>query len=307
MAPVYALFLGPVAAALVLAVLIWLRSGSRGDRSPDAALRGWTIAAVAAPLLVVIGRQVLAIPLVTLRLPFPVPGFLVGPWFVWPILLSLVALVLLLLPLPARRGQRAAELSRRTMWTFTSGRLFVWFVALLAVTVAVTVAAGLASEPDASGRYRTYSVQNGDFSMGTQIYGWYYSVPALLLLAVTVLVVIGVLILIARPPLALEENRERDMARRRLRSRNVLLTALAGVAAHLGVVLASLSATSTMRGSVPADAGGLSHFGAPFAALTSALAIAGACLVTVGLTAWLSVLLSVIPIPRRTPTTAEQP
>ncbi|HIZ36254.1 MAG TPA: hypothetical protein H9815_10775 [Candidatus Ruania gallistercoris] len=307
MAPVYALFLGPVAAALVLAVLIWLRPGSRGERSPGAALRGWTIAAAAVPLLVVIGRQVLAIPLVTLRLPYPVPGSPAGPWFVWPILLGLVALVLLLLPLPARRGQRTAELSRRTMWTFTSGRLFVSFVALLAVTVAVTVAAGLASEPDEGGRYRTYSVQNGDFSMGTQIYGWYYSVPALVLLAVTVLVVIGALILIARPRLALEENRERDMDLRRLRSRNVILTALGGVAVHLGLVLASLSATSTMRGSVPADAGDLSHFGTPFAALTSALAFAGACLVTVGLTAWLSVLLSVIPVPHRSRTTADRP
>lgn len=306
MAPVYALFLGPVAAALVLAVLIWLRSGSRGERSPGAALRGWTIAAVAVPLLVVIGRQVLSVPLWVLQLPHPVQGVAVQPWFVWPVVLGVLAILLLLLPLPVRRAKGVAEVSRRTMWTFASTPLLIWLGVLLAVTVALTLATGIASAPDEEGHYRMFFVENGDITIGTQIYGWYYSVPALLLLGVTCLLLLFALALIARPPLALEDERERDLRLRRLRTRNVLLAALGGVNTHLGAVLTSLSITSTVRGSVPADAGELTNVGTPFAALTSALAIAGACLVGVGLTAWLTVLLSVIPVPRRAPTTAEQ-
>lgn len=307
MAPTYALFLGPVVVAPVLAVLIWLRRGTDGSAVPAASVRAWTIIAVAVPLSVVVGRQMLSVPLWMLQLPHPVQGVVVRPWFVWPVVLGLVAMALLLLPLPVRRANGAAEVSRRTIWTFASTRILIWLGVLLAVTVALTLAAGIASALDEQGHYRMFFVENGDITIGTAIYGWYYSVPALILLGVTCLFVLFALALIARPPLALEQNRERDLRLRRLRTRNVLLAALGGVSTHLGAVLTSLSITSTARGSVPAGAGGLTNVGTPFAALTTALAIAGACLLTVGLTAWLTVLLSMIPVPRRTSATAGQP
>lgn len=310
---VFALIFGPIILAVVVAALIRWRTGARGEAAPGGALRAWTIVAATIPLLVAVTRTVLGYPSWMLQLPRPVTELLIVPWFVGPIVLALVALVLLLLPLPVRRAEGAAEVSRRTMWTFTSTRLLLWLGILVAVVVGLTVAAGLASEPDEVGRYRMYWVRTGEMGMGTEIYGWYYSIPALVVLAVLLVLVLVALVLVARPPLALGEGRERDVALRRLRSRNVLLVALGGVAGHLGAILRSLSNTSSVRSSFPLGDSGVIAIETPFAALTVSLLVAGFCLLAVALTAWLTVLLSVVPVPfrarakSRTGATAQRP
>lgn len=309
----FALTFGPIVVALVATVLIWWRTKAHGWAVPTGALRRWTIVAAVVPLLVVTALRVLGFPLWALRLPQPLARLVVGDWFVVPIVLAVVAVVLLLFPWPARRAGGVAEISRRTMWSFASGRLLFWFGVLVAVVLALTVAAGFASEPDGEGRYRMYWVRTGETVSGTEIYGWYYSVPALVLLAVLVLLTLLVLARIGRPPLALGGDRDRDIALRRLRGRNVLLTAIGGVASHLAAVLQSLAATSSMGGGLRAGSAGWIQFGTPFAAIGPALWVASGCLLAVGLAAWLTVLFSVLPVPSRslgwlrTRTTADRP
>lgn len=302
----YVLYFGPLVVAAAVA-LLWWRARARGEAAPGGALRIWTIAAVAIPLLVIGARQVLGFPLLALRLPPSVLELIVEPWFVWPLVLGLIALVLLLLPPPVGGTQGAVEVSRRTMWTFAPVHLLLWFGVLLAVVLVPTVAAGLASEPDDVGRYRMYWVHNGNSSMGTEIYGWYHSVPALVLLGLIVVLVLVALAFIARPRLALGEERARDVALRRLRSRNVLLVAIGAGAAHLSAILGSLANTASVRSSFSGGDVVVLHMWTPIAALTTALMVAGAFLLTVALTAWLAVLLSMVPRDSSRRTTADLP
>lgn len=81
----------------------------------------------------------------------------------------------------ARHGSR---LGRRS--ASGAGGGFITPSLLAVLIVAITVLTGSASQPEpTTGRYALYVVDVGEqYSMRTSIYGWIYSVPSLILLAI---------------------------------------------------------------------------------------------------------------------------
>lgn len=188
--------------------------------------------------------------------------------FLMPLILGIVALAILsLIPPRAPRRDAAAELERRTLWTFTGRGSPALFGALAAASVLVALFAGSLSSPDEEGHYRMLWVDVGSSAFGTSIYGWYYSIPALAALAALLALTTVNLALVSRPPLA--SDIARDRAVRRHRARAGLWLASGAVALHLAAVFASLAGSSQAR----MVFGGPDPFGVgtSFAALTPAL------------------------------------
>lgn len=220
-----------------------------------------------------------------------------------PLITGGVALIVLAFPVRSS-GSRAvgAELSRRTLLTFSQVWWLVAFGVALLVTVAVALTAGVASSPDDEGRHTLYMVEVGDATMGTSIYGWHYSVLCLILLAAIVAIMTVDLALISRPALA--ADRDDDIAVRRARSLNVVRVGAGAVLLHLAAVLESLAGTSTLTARIAAGESGAGEItvGSSFAALTPFLYGSAAVVGVIGLALWFAALLSTVPapvIPRR--------
>lgn len=211
--------------------------------------------------------------------------------FLLPLILGIVALAILsFVPLGTRRRNGAAELERRTLWTFTGRGSPALLGTLAAASVLVTLFAGYLSSPDEEGHYRMLWVDVGSSAFGTSIYGWYYSVPALAALAVLLALTAVNLALVAYPPLA--SDIAGDRAVRRHRASAALWLASSAVALHLAAVFASLAGSSQARMMF----GGAEPFGVgtPFAALTPVLWGGWAVATTLGTALCVSVLLSAV-------------
>lgn len=292
----------PLLAGLFLGMLWWLwtrRAGLFG-------LHGATnrILAVIAGLLPIIGiaaERLTQLPgLMPLDLTSVDFDVLRGVYFVLPITLGIISVILLAFPIRPRSGHGAATLTPRTPASFGTRAWFVTPALTLVSIVVLTVIAGLASHPDSeTGRYTTYSVDLGaEHGMGTSIYGWFYSVPSMILLGVLIIVMVIALWLIARP--GLTPDYEKDVRGRSLRTRNVLAMTTATLLVHLGTILDSLGGTAAVRASFAAD-GGMVNAWTPFAALESALFLIGGIAIAVGVAAWTTVVLSAVPVRRRVP------
>lgn len=282
---------------LCLALVWWLWSGRRNG-APDGSNR---VIPALVGLLLLLGLLVQRLAGVPIILPFDVP-LEVSDWymdyrFTTPLLLGMLGLVLLAFSGEQRRAGGAATLTRRTPVSFGRG----WWFAIPAVVVALillaTVVAGMASSPDAStGRYTMYFVEiGGQRSMGTTIYGWYYSVPCLILLAILLGLAYLDLFLISRSAFA--RDHVRDAQARRARTRHVLAVTTGALLVHLGLILGSLAGTSTLRSEFTGE-GGTVNAWTPFAALGPALSGAGFLAMAIGVAFWATVLLSAIPVRR---------
>ncbi|WP_300267588.1 hypothetical protein [Microbacterium sp.] len=219
--------------------------------------------------------------------------------FAVPLLLGILGMVVLAFPIRARSGRGAAEIKPRTPVSFSRRRWFITPALTLAFILVLTVIAGMASQPDSTtGEYTMYFVDlGGGRGMGTGIYGWFYSVPCLILTAVMIMVAMFDLFLIARP--ALNRNVARDESIRMIRTRNVLAVGTGALLMHLGVVFGSLAGTASVRSSFPTSEGSVA-FWTTFAALEPALAGASSVTAAVGIAFWTSVALSAIPSRRLT-------
>ncbi len=298
MAVLYLLVFGPLAAGLILAFVWWLLWG-RKAALPLGAARGFTLAA---GLLALLGEFTVRLADVSMFLPLHVPR----AFWLWyndnqfavPLLLGILGAILLTFPVRSRRGQGTAELTRRTPASFIRAGWFTAPGVVLAFILLITVLAGGASRPDSeTGRYMTYWVEPGaQLGMGTRIYGWFYSVPALILAGVLTAVIIVSLFLIARP--ALEVNRERDIRERTIRARNVITGGTGALLLHLGLIFHSLSATSSMRGEF-ATAHGPVTITPPFSAFGPAFDGASIVCAVFGVALWAIVAFSAIPSLRR--------
>ncbi|MDQ0030338.1 hypothetical protein [Arthrobacter bambusae] len=102
--------------------------------------------------------------------------------FVTPLAAGLVALVMLCVRGRRKPSTATAGIARRTAFTFLSAGWTVAVVAIVVVTIGLSLAAGLASVPDRVGNYTVLTFQIGTMRVGTTIYGWYYSVPTMFLL-----------------------------------------------------------------------------------------------------------------------------
>ncbi|MCJ1696518.1 hypothetical protein MT349_12080 [Rathayibacter caricis] len=290
----------PAAAGLLLAAASWwLRR--RSESSLPTPVRTATAAGAALALASILALAAVSVFPEWLP-PFDEDGLL--HWllagYVTPLILALVALVLLRLPRPRPRGAGTAELAPRTLLTFASRPLLAGTAAAVLVTVATALLVGAASSTDERGRSVRFvlPVSENSYASST-FYGWWFSVPCLVVLAV-VLVVAGLALRsISRPPL--DVDRSADAAQRAIRARNVLAVVTGGVLLHLGAVFSALRATSMLQTGFDAGATGFVQFGTSFAALGSALLVAGWAASVLGSACWWGVLLSTLRSTSRRP------
>jgi hypothetical protein len=220
--------------------------------------------------------------------------------FASPLILSVVALLLMIPGGRARSPRGSAELAPRTPLTFAPRSLVVLMGAVIALVLAVSISAGLASTPDLDGRYLVYAVEaSTNTSASTTIYGWWFSLPCLALIALIIAIALVEIALIARPPLA--ADRDLDARMRKTRARNVVAVAAGGLLLHLGPVLLSLFGTSMLRLGVQTEPVGWIELGTSFAAIGPALAVASYVTVILGFALWCNVLLSTVPAWSRRP------
>jgi len=300
MATLYLWVLGPTAVGILAAGVWWVVRG-RKSAAPARGVR-WT--ALAAGLLVVLGVVVARLSGASALLPFDVPaGVFTVLWenrFSVPLVIGVVGVALLVLPVRRRGGRGTADLTRRSLVSFARPRWFVAPGVLLLVLLVITLATGAASEPDpTTGRYTAYTVElGGERSMGTTIYGWYYSVPALVVLGVLVAVMLLGMHLVARPPLA--QDRAADVAARVATTRAIVVGVTGTLLAHLGLVFASVSATSSVRSMFTTSEGPV-WFWTPFSALEPLTTAASILCAALGVALWTSIALSALPSSRRSP------
>ncbi|MFC7402415.1 hypothetical protein [Citricoccus sp. GCM10030269] len=286
------LVFAPLVAGVILALVWWVLRG-RASEQPDSRTR---LISLAAGLLLFLGglaERFLGSPiLIRLDIPSVLMGWYADYHYIAPLVLGILGLALLAFPAHARPGQGTATLAPRTPTSFGRAWWFVTAGAVAGLVVLITVITGLASEPDSTGRYMVYSVEvGGQYGMGTSIYGWFYSIPALVLLVLMIVVVVIDLYLISRP--ALEGDHIRDAHVRTLRTRNVLAVASGALLIHLGLILRSLAGTAGMQGQFTID-GGMVTSWTTFAALQPVLIGAGALTLALGFGLWATVPLSVL-------------
>jgi hypothetical protein len=214
--------------------------------------------------------------------------------FTIPLLLGILGLALLAFPAHPRGGRGTAALSPRTPTSFGRRGWFAAPTVLVVLIVAATVIAGTASSPEpTTGRYAMYFIDIGQYGMGTSIYGWFYSVPCLVLLGVLLAGAYLDLFLISRP--ALEQDHSRDVHARTVRTRNVLAIATGALLVHLGSILASLAGTASIRGQFSTGDGTVTSW-TTFAALEPVFSGAGLVALALGVGLWAAVPLSAIPV-----------
>lgn len=207
----------------------------------------------------------------------------------------------LLLSFSARPAQPSAmaQLTPRTARTFVRPRQPIFLAALTALAVGLTIAAGAASEVDELGRYTRFSISLGT-SGGTassDIYGWYYSLPSLVLLAVLLVIAAVAWMLIPRP--AWGQDVDLDTAVRRTRAANIARVSCGTVLLHLAVVFGSLGGTASIAMSTSEGGLGTISLGTPFAAMGPALFTAQEIAVAIGVALWLLTALTAVPLRAR--------
>lgn len=300
----YFLALGPTTVGIVLAFAWWLIWKRRAEVS----MSGVGVFALAAGLIALLADVATRLMGVPMLLPFEVSRTLWG-WYsdykyTIPLLVGILGVVLLTFPVRSHGGRGEAELARRTPASFARPEWFVApGVALVLVTV-ITVLAGLASQPDpVTGRYTSYTMEVGlDTVVGTRIYGWFYSVPALVLIGALIGVTAVGLLLISRPALGLD--REQDIRERTIRTRNMIAGTTGALLLHLGLIFQSLAGTASVYAEVPTQDGRLT-LSTTFAALGPVFSVGSLLSATVGAALWATVVFSAFPSRRSSRVTHE--
>ncbi|WP_127473548.1 hypothetical protein [Microbacterium sulfonylureivorans] len=212
------------------------------------------------------------------------------------ILAGILGVALLALPVRRRSSGGSADLAPRSLGTFTDSRRFIAPIIFIAIILIITLTTGALSEADPqTGRYDQIMVDGGVMAIGTTIYGWFYSVPALIALFGLIAVAAIVLSLIARP--AFMEDRETDVRIRWIRSRNVVTAVTATLVLHLGMLFTSLSATASVTGTFATPDGQVSMW-SPIAAFGPVFTIAAYFSGIAGVALWTTVALTAIPARR---------
>ncbi|GLC84755.1 hypothetical protein [Microbacterium arabinogalactanolyticum] len=219
-----------------------------------------------------------------------------------PLALGIVAMPLLMVPPRRVHTGGVAALNRRHMRRFVPVR-WTWLLLALVVLVLVpTIAAGAASSRDEYGHYTLYRTSLGTTRIATRIYGWHYSVPSLIMLALLLAMIFAALFVITSR--AWDDDIEADAAVRRLRAANVLRIGGGAILLHLFVILQSIAGTAGLRGAATTTELGTVAMGTPFAALQPWLFWMSLAAFVVGLT--LHLLTALMAIPARRVATASR-
>lgn len=228
--------------------------------------------------------------------PHPIAGIALGARATIPLVLGVLALCLLMVPDRSRfPTMAAAPLTRRSVMSFLRLRWIIASVTIVLVIGLLTIAAGLASVQDHLGRFAEYRIHLGTTggSAAAGIYGWYHSVPAMLVL--TVLAAVTVIGWLSIPRAAPTENPADGALIPTFRASNMGRIACGALLVHLSVVLQSLAGTAMMRASVHTAELGVVSAHTPFAALAPALWWSGRLALTAGLTLWILTALTALP------------
>lgn len=282
---VLALSVGPILIAAGIRFLLMRGSVRLGGRTAVLTLVAGLIPAIGA-VLTLFGSWIAVIPL--------------NPDLGWraatPLVLGAIAVLLLMVPATRARARGAATLSPRRIAQFAPKQWSWTMVVLVCLVLGTTIAAGAASTRDELGHYTMYWTSMGTSTFGTNIYGWYFSTPSLIVLAVLLAGACSALYLITAN--AWNHDIETDAAVRRLRATNVLRVATGAVLIHLSVILQSLGGTAALRGESTTSELGTVAMGTSFAALAPALTWTGVAAFVIGLTACFVTALTAVPARR---------
>ncbi|GAA1212970.1 hypothetical protein [Rhodoglobus aureus] len=275
--------------------LIWWLVRGRKDRLPVGAVAFITLTAVGLALAcIVFLSAAIGFPVLQPPLSDQIPQWVLEARITWSLAIGIGAAAILDFPLHAHTPRGQATLTQRTPFSFGHRWWFAGATTIIGTTVTVTVLAGLASEPDEEGLWRSFTIDAGtEISFGTGIYGWYYSLPSLALLAVLIAVTMVALWLIARP--AISTDQVNDVRMRQLRTRNILAVTSGALLIHLGAIFTSLAATASLHGGAAIGESGWGTWNTPFAAIQSALTIGGLAITALGYALWFGALLSALP------------
>jgi len=215
--------------------------------------------------------------------------------FTLPLVLGLLALVLVGAVRPRTTTPSGALLAPRTWRSFLSTWWLVALLVVLAVILGLTLAAGMASQPNESGEDVDYWVDYGSGAIGATIYGWHYSLVPSALWMLLCAATLWTLSRIARPPL--DTTRATDAEDRRLRSANAARIALGALLLHLEAILRSLANTSQLTGFFSASDNVTFSAGTPFSALTGMLDVLALLAGVLALALWVFTTLTTVPAP----------
>jgi hypothetical protein len=208
-----------------------------------------------------------------------------------PLIVCIVALLFLIAPVSAPHAGGSAQLAPRTIFSFTSRGWLVTIAVITVVIALISILAGLASRPDEHGRHVIYSlVHSGNYSASATIYGWWFSVPCLVLIAVIIAIAALDLTVISRPPLGVDSDG--DIQRRRARARNVLAVTAGALILNLGAIFQSLFGISSLSLGVSLENAGQVVIGTPIAALSPAFVAGSYIADIIGFAIWWGVLLA---------------
>ncbi|MDN5820400.1 MAG: hypothetical protein L0H39_02815 [Brachybacterium sp.] len=288
--------LWPTLAGIVLAVTAWsvLRRSARlllVGRAPTAVMVGTAS-------LVTVGYPFLVVAVLLIGAPYQEWPAIADARFALPLVLGLLVLILLgaVRPSPSPGAASGALLAPRSWRSFLSSWWIGAFLAVLGLIVALSLAAGFASQPNDAGEYVLYEISfDSSSAMLMPIYGWHLSLVPLALLVPLCAATWWTLHRIARPPLAAEHTA--DAVDRRLRSANVLRVTLGALLLHLTVILHSLADTSRATLSVSPTEDVTFSGGTPFSALTGTLDVLALLAGILGLALWVFTMLTAVPAP----------
>lgn len=201
-------------------------------------------------------------------------GFPDSPFqFALPLVVGSVAVAATLFaPTPQDVAPVSANLTRRSIFFFSRRSTFIWIATLGALAVLAALIAGPTATQDEYGNSRLIMFDSGSGTVGTETYGWYFSVPALGALGLLMATAILALRRIAAPPLQLDA--ERDLSARRVASQLVGFQVIAAILFHLAQILQMFNTVGSVSGSfsTPAPGGATLHqIWSPLAALNPGL------------------------------------
>lgn len=278
----------PIAALVVLAIIAVVTLLRRRSGRAARIAMPWTVQVAAIAVLVAW--------IASISLPLE----LAWRYTLAPAAAALGALLVVLVDRRARAGRASTTaLTRRTWRTFVPHRSLIIAGSVAAALVLVTVAAGLASSADAhavehgeAAEFRWLQV-GGDASGGVfslvPFFGWWYGVPVVIALAVTLAIVVGALRAIAVAPFR-DAAVAAETAERTVRAHGIVLVTTFAMLVLLGGVLQFIGFAGASGLFVPADDGTEYSWTSGFAGIAVPSIIVGWLLQVAALTGLLGIV-----------------
>lgn len=189
----------------------------------------------------------------------------------------------------------SANLTRRSIFSFSRRSTLIWVATLGALAVLAALIAGPTATQDETGHSRLIMFDSGYGTVSTETYGWYFSLPALGALGLLISAAILSLRRIAAPPLQLDA--ERDVSARRVASDLIGLQVIAALLFHMAQILQMFDAVGSVSGTYSGSTpGSTTHYQmwSPLAALSPgllfiSLAVSATAIFVWGLVFWRAV------------------